>query len=80
MASNGRLYPEADAVQRWAFYRIQNSVRAACAAYLERYCDTMSHDLLLNSDLEVVDLAMVWCNLSPNRGGVVGNGGVSSSR
>ncbi len=75
MASNGRLYPEADAVQRWAFYRIQNSVRAACAAYLERYCDTMSHDLLLNSDLEVVDLAMVWCTCLRTEGALSATAG-----
>ncbi len=42
------------------------------AADAGRYCDTMSHDLLLNSNLEVVDLAMVWCHLSLNRGCAVG--------
>jgi len=47
---------------------------------LRHYCDTMSHDLLLNRNLEVVDLVMVWCHQFLNRGGVAGNGRVSSTR
>jgi hypothetical protein len=51
--------PEENNPSYKALHLTEFSLRSNLAGELGRYCDTMSYDLLLNSNLEVVGLAMV---------------------
>jgi hypothetical protein len=64
---------------RWRFCLKLNGLGWAARAEGCRYCDTRSQVVLLNVKRKD-DSVMRSCPLSPRCGGVIGNGGVSSTQ